>query len=212
MPPQRCAAYSADVLTRQFAVEKGERKSDIDYEMLNPVYTIILVEDSMGVFKNTGKYHHHFRQTSDTGIESSEEFEFLQYYDYLCLDIFAETRPHVASELGNWLDFLTIRDAEEMESFIKIHSEFSEIYGRAKAMMSTREELLNEVAHMMYTEDIVSSLNKTRATRIKKLEKKVEKQALIISQKDEMLSQQNEMLSQKDNRIAELEEKLKNMK
>ena len=217
MPPQRCAAYSADVLTKQFTVEKVEKKSDIDYEMLSPVYTIILVEDSMDVFKETGKYHHHFRQMSDTGIESSEEFEFLQYYDYLCLDIFAETKPHVASELENWLNFLTIRMTDEMERFIEKHPEFSEIYERTRAMMKTREDLLNEAAHMMYTEDIVESLKKTYATRARKLERKVEELQLENSQKDEMLlkirdenSQKDEMLAQQENRIAELEKKLEN--
>ena len=150
--------------------------------------------------------------------------EFLQYYDYLCLDIFAETKPHVASELENWLNFLTIRMTDEMERFIEKHPEFSEIYERTRAMMKTREDLLNEAAHMMYTEDIVESLKKTYATRAKKLERKVEEQAKLLSQiqlensqKDEMLlkirdenSQKDEMLAQQEHRIAELEKKLEN--
>ena len=73
---------------------------------------------------------------SDTGIESSEEFEFLQYYDYLCLDVFAETKPHVASELENWLNFLTIRMTDEMERFIEKHPEFSEIYDESMIFLS----------------------------------------------------------------------------
>ena len=154
---------------------------------------------------------------SDTGIESSEEFEFLQYYDYLCLDVFAETKPHVASELENWLNFLTIRMTDEMERFIEKHPEFSEIYERTRAMMKTREDLLNEAAHMMYTEDIVESLKKTYATRAKKLERKVEELQMENSRKDEMLlkirgenSQKDEMIAQQENRIAELEKKLEN--
>ena len=63
---------------------------------------------------------------------------------------------------------------DEMERFIENHPEFSEIYERTKAMMKTREDLLNEAAHMMYTEDIVESLKKTYATRARKLERKVE--------------------------------------
>ena len=119
-------------------------------------------------------------------------------------EIFAETKPHVASELGNWLDFLTIRMTDEMERFIEKHPEFSEIYERMRAMMKTREDLLNEAAHMMYTEDIVESLKKTYATRARKLERKVEELQLENSQKDEMLTQQA-------NRIAELERKLENV-
>ena len=144
--------------------------------------------------------------------------EYLQYYDYLCLDIFAETKPHVASELENWLDFLTIRMTDEMERFIEKHPEFSEIYERTRVMMKTREDLLNEAAHMMYTEDIVESLKKTYATRAKKLERKVEELQMENSRKDEMLlkirdenSQKDEMLAQQANRIAELEKKLENV-
>ena len=136
--------------------------------------------------------------------------EFLQYYDYLCLDIFAETKPHVASELENWLNFLTIRMTDEMERFIEKHPEFSEIYERTRAMMKTREDLLNEAAHMMYTEDIVESLKKTYATRAKKLERKVEEQAKLLSQIQLENSQKDEMIAQQENRIAELEKKLEN--
>ena len=126
-------------------------------------------------------------------------------------DVFAETKPHVASELENWLNFLTIRMTDEMERFIEKHPEFSEIYERTRAMMKTREDLLNEAAHMMYTEDIVESLKKTYATRAKKLERKVEELQLENSQKDEMLIRKDEMLAQQENRIAELEKKLENV-
>ena len=132
-------------------------------------------------------------------------------------DIFAETKPHVASELENWLDFLTIRMTDEMERFIEKHPEFSEIYVRTRAMMKTREDLLNEAAHMMYTEDIVESLKKTYATRAKKLERKVEEQAKLLSQiqlensqKDKMLIRKDELLAQQEHRIAELEKILEN--
>ena len=65
-------------------------------------------------------------------------------------------------------------------------------------MMSTKEDLLNEAAHMMYTEDIVESLKKTYASKAKRLEQKVEE-----------LQHEN---SQKDQRIAELEAQLENVK
>ena len=77
-------------------------------------------------------------------------------------------------------------------------------------MMKTREDLLNEAAHMMYTEDIVESLKKTYATRAKKLERKVEELQMENSQKDEMLIRKDEVLAQQENRIAELEKKLEN--
>ena len=65
-------------------------------------------------------------------------------------------------------------------------------------MMSTKEDLLNEAAHMMYTEDIVESLKKTYASKAKRLEQKIEE-----------LQHEN---SQKDQRIAELEAQLENVK
>ena len=100
---------------------------------------------------------------------------------------------------------------DEMERFIEKHPDFSEIYERTRAMMKTREDLLNEVAHMMYTEDIVESLKKTYATRARKLERKVEELQMENSQKDEMLTRKDEILTQQANRIAELERKLENV-
>lgn len=100
---------------------------------------------------------------------------------------------------------------DEMERFIAEHPEFSGIYERTKAMMKTREDLLNETAHMMYTEDIVASLNRTYATRNKKLVKKVEEQAKTISMVQQESLQKDEKIAQQANRIAELEEKLRNV-
>ena len=95
-PPQRAACYSADLVKRQYAVQEGEKKGEIDFETIQPVYTIIIMEDNPATFKDSDCYVHHFRQTSDSGVK----LELVLYYDYVCLDKFREIRPHAAGELA----------------------------------------------------------------------------------------------------------------
>jgi len=47
------------------------------------------------------------------------ELELVQYYDYICLDVFRKKNPRIASELEKWLTFFTIQSVEKNESMIK---------------------------------------------------------------------------------------------
>jgi sporulation protein YlmC with PRC-barrel domain len=98
-PPQRSVCYSADLITRQYAAVQGQKKSEIDYESIKPVYNIIILEHSTEEFLSSNECIHHFSQKSNTGVQ----LELLQYYDYVCLDTFKEKRPHIAAELERWL-------------------------------------------------------------------------------------------------------------
>ena len=72
-PGQRAACYSADMLLRQYKKkrdEASEAKRRMNYREIRPVYTIVLYENSPGIFHQfPDTYIHHFRQTSDTGLE-----------------------------------------------------------------------------------------------------------------------------------------------
>ena len=68
-PSQRSVVYSAELVARQYAIAKGQKKSDVSYSDVKPVYTIILMEESTPEFWETEKYVHHFSQKSDTGLE-----------------------------------------------------------------------------------------------------------------------------------------------
>ena len=126
LSPKRAACYSADLVTRQYAITQGQAKSEIDYDIIQPVYTIIIFEKSPRAFKETKKYKHFFQQKSDTGVE----LELLQYYAYICLDVFKEEKPRIGEKIDTWLEFLTIQDTDKMETFLKKNKSFQTVYER----------------------------------------------------------------------------------
>ena len=192
-PSKRAACYSADLVTRQYAVSKGEKKKNVDYNVIQPVYTIIILEISPEEFADSKEYVHHFRQQSDTDVE----LELLQYYDYVCLDKFKEQKPHVAGELEKWLAFLSIQDTAEMSEFLMQNNSFQCVYDCAILMLKDREELMEMFVDFFEQEDIVGSLNLTNESTIRiltekneKLEQTIEEQNLTI----EELRKENEQL------------------
>ena len=196
-PPQRAACYSADLVKRQYAVQEGGKKKDIDYEKIQPVYTIIIMEDSPSQFKESDCYVHHFRQTSDSGVE----LELVQYYDYVCLDKFRKNKPRVAGELEKWLTFLSIQDVEEMMTFLSENPSFQPVYDCAIIMTKDREGLMRMFTDFFEQEDIVASLNKTNESKIKRLENE------LAEQRNELAEQRSE-LAEKDQLIADLKKQL----
>ena len=195
MPPQRNVIYSVDILKRQYAIEPGQKMSDIDYGSIRPVYTIVLMEKSTKLFKDTGEYHHHFRQVSDTGIESGDEFELLQYYDYLCLDMFESSKPHVASELVKWMDFLTIKKNDEMERFVSENPEFEDVYRKVMDMTKTKHDICAEVIALMDSEDVIGSINRTNASKVKRLEREI---AQVVQERDQVVQERDQVVQEKD--------------
>ena len=104
LPPKRSAVYSSELVTRQYSTREDEQKSDVDYDIVHPVHMIVIMEESPSFLKNHVDCQHHFRQISDTGIVSCADFELLQYYHYILLDVFRERRPHVAKLLrAGWI-------------------------------------------------------------------------------------------------------------
>ena len=189
-PSKRAACYSADLVTRQYAVEKGEPKSEVDFERIQPVYTIIIFENSPMEFKDSGKYHHHFQQTSNTGVEQ----ELLQYYDYICLDIFKKQKPHVAGELERWLNFLTIDQVEDMEEFLAKNSSFQAVFSRVILITKDREELMELMTDFFEKEDIIASLNKTNQSKVERLEKELEEQRRENEEQKKLICQLRKQL------------------
>lgn len=201
MPPQRPVVYSANAVVRQHATLRGQKKEEIDYEDIHPVYTIIILEESTDDFKEYPEFHHHFEQKSNTGLD----LELIQYYDYICLDVFRKNKPYTTEQLILWLDFLSITDTDEMEVFLTDHSEFVEIYAKACEMLADREELLNMLAEIAAGEDVVASLNKTNESRIRKMKKQLKEQKTQLKEQDIQLKEQDVQLKEQQDRIRELE-------
>ena len=219
LPPKRSAVYSSELVTRQYSTHVGERKSDVNYDIVHPVHMIVIMEESPSFLKNHVDCQHHFRQISDTGIVSCADFELLQYYHYILLDVFRERRPHVAKLLENWMSFLSIRDVEEMMVFLSENSEFQPIYQRAVDMLADRKELLLMFQSIFENEDIAGSINRTNESIIKRLERKNERlnqqlnqvkheKGMELKKKDQLLNEKDQLLDEKDSMIEELQRQL----
>ncbi len=192
-PSTRAAVYSSNLLTRQFAAATDEKKGDIDYDYVKPVYTIILFENSPSPFNKMKEYIHSFQQTSDTGAE----IELLLYYEFICLDIFRKFKPHVAGKLEQWLDFLSIRDTGEMAQFLIKNPSFANLYKHGILMLQNREGVLRMMSQFMFEEDVLSSLERTNQSIIKRMKKE-------LNEKDVEIAQKVNELAQKDAEIERL--------
>lgn len=200
-PPQRSAVYSAELVARQYAIAEGEEKKDIDYTKVKPVYTIIMMEHSAAEFLYSNNYVHHFAQRSDTGLN----LEHLQYYDYICLDIFREKKPRIAGELEKWLTFLSIEKTEDMDKFLAENPYFQSVYDYAILMINDREEMLHMFASVIENEDILGSLKATQEGQIRQMKEQ-------LAEKEEQLAEREEQLAQKDEKLKKLEMEIARLK
>ena len=126
-PGQRAACYSADLVLRQYARLKKEDKKAY-YGDMNPVYTVVLIEESTLEFHEHDAYIHHFTQQTDTGLT----LPLLQEYYFVPLDNFREAMHNKSmkerTRLEAWLTFLTAEEPDEINSFVLAFPEFKEIY------------------------------------------------------------------------------------
>lgn len=205
MPPQRAVSYSAELIRRQYAVGKEMSKKEIDYSVVMPVYSIIILEESTEEFSHSSFYHHSFSQCSNTDVS----IDLLQHYDYICMDKFRQQKPHAAGELENWLEFLSIQEAEEMLRFLCKNKSFQPLYECAIMMVKDRGGLMDMIYDLFAEEDIVASLNKTNESLFRKEKVRMEKEISSLSKiRDELQNQKDELQNQKaelQNQKVELE-------
>lgn len=199
IPPQRAVSYSAELIRRQYTAEKGMSKSDIDYSVVMPVYSIIIMEHSTEEFQQSPYYHHSFSQCSNTGVQ----LELLQHYDYICLDKFREQKPDMANELEKWLTFLSIRDVEEMMRFLCKNKSFQLPYECAIMMSKDRKGLMAMIYDLFEEEDIVKSLIKTRESIARKENARLEKELADMSERKGRLEDQNKELEDRKKNLED---------
>ena len=197
MPPKRGAMYSGELVRRQYAANEGEDLSSVDYDRVHPVHMIIIMEESLDILKSNANCVHHFRQSSDTGLVSSEAFELLQYYHFICLDVFKSERPHMARALEKWLEFLSIRQIDDMMWFLSDNPEFAEIYQKSVDMLKDREALLTMFQSVFNHEDVAGSINLTNESAIKRMTKEIDqKNTRIREQEDQINTQETKIHAQ----------------
>ena len=203
-PSQRSVVYFAELVARQYAIAKGQKKSDVSYSDVKPVYTIILMEESTPEFWKTEKYIHHFSQKSDTGLE----LELLQYYDYVCLDIFTDKHPRLAGELEKWLTFLSIKKTSDMKDFLKENPGFQFLYDNVIMMLSDREEMLCFMVSIIENEDVMETVRSSIKYEVRQLEKQLAEINEQIQEKNEQLEERDEQIQEKDEQLQERDEQI----
>ncbi len=149
----------------------------------------------------SSKYKHFFQQKSDTGVE----LELLQYYAYICLDVFKEEKPRVGKKIDTWLEFLTIQDTDKMEAFLKKNKSFQTVYDRVILMSKDREGLMNMITDMLENEDIAGSINRTNESIIKRQRRELAEKDKILKEKEK--AHQRELQEKEKTYREELQEK-----
>ena len=148
-PGERAACYASDLTLRQYArakrdaAEKALKMSGhtFSYRSIHPVYTIVLIEKSPGIFsKFPDQYIHRFTQRSDTGLS----MELLHNYIFIPLDIFKKKHQNenISTELEAWLTFLSTEEPGEILRLCDAYPFFRDIYKHIYEICQNTEDVM----------------------------------------------------------------------
>ena len=178
----------------------------MNYRAIRPVYTIVLYESSRSEFhKYPDTYLHHFRQTSDTGLE----LELLEEYFFIPLDIMKEILQNrgIKSRLDAWLAFLALDDPEWIEAVIEAYPEFRSMYEEVYEMCRNLERVME-----MYSKELQELDRNTVQYMIDEMQETINQMDAQLSRKDAVIDEQATQLNQKDSVIGEQSEQLSQLR
>ncbi len=187
-PGQRAACYSADMLLRQYKKLRDSfslEKKQMNYRAVKPVYTIVLYESSPSEFHEYPSiYLHHFRQTSDTGLE----LELLEEYFFIPLDIMKEILQNrgIQSRLDAWLAFLALDGPEWIEAVLAAYPEFRCLYEEVYEMCRNLERVME-----MYSKELQELDRNTVQYMIDEMQETINRQDAQLAQLRKLLEEQN---------------------
>ena len=212
-PGERCACYSADLLLRQYKRVKGRKKKKFSYKDIKGVYTIVLFEKSSKEFhKYPGIYRHRSKQMFDSGLE----WNLLQEYVCIPLDIYKESyqnenmnigKPKFKNKLEAWLAFLCMDEPEVVIRLIEEYPEFREMYEEAYMLCRNVDEVMQ-----MFSKELLELDRNTVKLMIDDMQKQIEEKDEQLNQKDEQIRELDEQLRQLDEQIKQSEQEIQKMK
>jgi hypothetical protein len=190
-PGERAACYSADLLLRQYKRLRDERKKDFRYGDIQPVYTIVLFENSPGEFKKfPNEYVHYIKPTSDTGLK----LNLLQQYFFIPLDIFEKCIQNrsvkIENELDAWLLFFSSDKVEDIIALIEQYPKFLPMYRDLYELCRNTEAVMG-----LFSKELQIMDDNTVRYMIDDMQEKIDRQDAEIQQKDEEISRQGEEIS-----------------
>lgn len=199
-PGQRAACYSADLLLRQYKRVRDELGDKFQYKNIQPVYTIVLMENSSSVFTDIPEHYiHRIKPTSDTGIE----LELLQTFIFTPLDIFKKKYHNkgIENELDAWLTFLSMDEPEDIIKLITEYPKFIPMYETIYQMCLNLERVMS-----MYSKEL-EILDRNTVSYM------VDEQQKVINEQQEKIGRQREEIDKqlaKD--IEEMRQELQHLK
>ena len=226
-PGQRAACYSADLLLRQYKRVRDELGNSFQYKDIQPVYTIILIENSSSPFTNMPEHYvHRIQPTSDTGID----VDLLQTIFFIPLDIFKKKYHNkgIENELDAWLAFLSLDEPEDIVKLITTYPKFTPMYEtiyqmcinleRMMSMYSKELEILdkNTVNYMIdEMQNKINEHNKTiheQEVTIKEQGDTIKEQGDTIKEQGDTIKEQNDIIKSKDAELEDLRKELQQLK
>ena len=140
-PGERISCYSSDLVLRQYSRVRGEKGNRFTYRDMKKVYTIVIYEESAGVFHDVpDQYIHMGKTVFDSGLK----MELLQEYCLVALDVFREfPYPKVRNEQTAWLSLMSTEDIRDAEALIREYPWLEEIYAEMAGLMHNPKEVLN---------------------------------------------------------------------
>lgn len=203
-PGARSACYSADLLLRQYRQLRDEKKKNFSYRDIKAVYTVILFEQSPGIFSNFPEdYIHIFKQASNTGIE----IDLLQKFIYLPLDIFRK-RTHnkdIANRLEAWLTFLSTDEPEQIARLVEAYPEFRAMYEEIYTMCQDIERVMG-----MFSEELLELDRNTVDYMIDEMQNEINQLKTEVAQEKQKAEQEKQKLTMSyEETIAKLQEQLR---
>ncbi len=213
-PGARSACYSADLLMRQYKKVRSKRKKKFNYNDIKDVYTIVLFEQSPGVFHEfPDNYLHQFHQCSNTGLK----LNLLQKYLFVPLDIFLKSLQYkdikIQNRLDAWLAFLGSDDPEIIIDIIEQYPDFKKMYQQVYDICRNIEEVMG-----MFSKELLEMDRNTVELMIDEMQDEIKQQKEVIEAKDTTiqkneaaLKEKDEALQQKDSELQEMQQKMKEL-
>ncbi len=226
-PVQRSYCYGSDILVRQYAQLRDIHGHEFSYQMMHPVYVIVLMENSPKTFHEFPNIYLHRSQSSfDSGLQLENLLNFI----YIPLDIFRDIPHNKIGELEAWLYFLGSDNPTHIQRLLKEYPSFATLYREIIDFRFHPKELIT-----MYSEALAIMDRNTINLMIDDMKKEVdalkkesdalkkESDALkkgattlqdeinileasknaAIAERDEALVEKNNALAEKNNALAE---------
>lgn len=174
------------------------REERFNYDVMRPVYIIVLMEQSPKEFHQyADTYIHHSVFHMDSGMP----FDNLLNFIYIPLDIFRKMPHNNLTELEAWLYFLSSDNPGDVKRIIEKYPFFEELYKEIIEFRYRPEELI-----MMYSESLLIADRNTIRLMIDEAreERDVAIAEAAAEAAAEAKAEMDKVLAEKDAEIARL--------